>query len=429
MVALVLFGIAFIFLFIGVPVMFAFGGAALFCAVIFPDIGITSLALLPNRIYGIMQNYTLISVPLFVFMGLVLERSNLATNLLENSAKLFSRFRGGMAISVVLIGALLAATTGVVGATIVLMGVVALPAMLKNGYDKSFSSGVIASSGTLGQIIPPSVILIILSDILQVSVGDLFKAALVPGVILVLVYLIYIVFISNIKENYAPPCEAVEDYGLLLKETLRSIIPTLFLIVTVLGVIFYGIATPTESAAIGVIGAIILTFFNRSFSLDLIKYASLESAKYSALIFGILIGANAFSLIYAQSGGGEALFSFFTEILGSKEAFMLVAMLLIFLLGFFIDFIEICFIFVPLFVPLMQNFGIDPVWFGILIALNLQTSFLTPPFGFALFYLKGVAHNRLKVLEIYRSVVPFIALQIMVLIVVFMFPKIIYLIQ
>lgn len=421
-----LFLLAFIFLFVGIPVAFAFGMAALLSVLFSPDLSIDLFGLLPFRIYGIMQNSTLIAVPLFIFMGLMLERSNIAQKLLESTGRLFGSSPGGLAISVVLVGAILAASTGVVGASVVMMSVVALPVMLKNRYNKSFSAGVVASSGTLGQIIPPSVVLIILGDVMQVSVGDLFKASMLPGVMLVLFYILYIVIYTRRYPHIAPPLvEKVANKKTLFYDVLSSAFPTVLLILMVLGGIFAGVVSPTESSAIGALGAMILTIFYRKFSLSLLKYAAIETVKYSAMIFTVLIGATAFTLVFNDLGGGDVLFDFFSGELGTLWAFMIVSMLVIFILGFFIDFIEISFIIVPLFVPIATHFGIDPIWYAILVAINLQTSFLTPPFGFALFYLKGAIGDKIAIEDIYKGVVPFIGLQLLLLFLVLLFPQLI----
>jgi len=420
-----LFIIAFALLLLGVPVAFAFGGAAIIYAFLTPDIGVDALAFLPSRIYGSMQNFSLLAIPLFVFMGLVLEKSGMARKLLEISGKLFGGLRGGLGVSVVLIGALLAASTGVIAASVLLMSIVALPSMLKANYDKSFSAGIIASSATLGQIIPPSIILILLAEVLQVGAGELFKSAFIPGLLLVGVYILYIFTVSNIFKSYAPPIKLEGDSKELFFLFFKYLLPPVLLVVAVLGSIFLGIASPTESAAIGALGALLLSLLDRSFSFSMLRYASIETAKYSAMIMAVLIGASAFSLVFNQSEGVDVIFSFFDESLESRIAFVLVAMLIIFILGFFLDFIEIVFVFVPIFLPLLSHYEIDPIWFGVLIALNLQTSFLTPPFGFALFFLKSAAGERLKTLEIYKGVVPFILLQLIVLAIIMLFPEVV----
>lgn len=417
---------ALLLLLVGFPVAFAFGMSAVVVAFFTPDVGLDVFSLLPFRIYGIMQNFTLIAVPLFIFMGLILERSKIAEELLINIGKLFGNIRGGLAISTVLVGAILAASTGIVGASVVMMSVISLPIMINHGYSKSLSSGVIAASGTLGQIIPPSIVLIILGDVMSVSVGDLFRSAVGPSLVLVGLYIIYILTYSYINPSVAPAIiDESEDRSEVIKKSLLSIIAPLTLILIVLGSIFAGIATPTESAAFGSVFAILLTIFTKSFSLKLIKYAMQKTVKLTAMIFMILIGATAFSLVFNEVGGSDVVLEFFADDIQSKWAFIAISMLAIFLLGFFVDFIEICFIVVPILVPIVKAFGIDPLWFSLLIAMNLQASFLTPPFGFALFYLKGSSNNLVSTKDIYKGVLPFIALQILTLLILILFPKII----
>ncbi len=429
MIGMLMFLTALIFLLMGVPVAFAFGAVAILFAAIFPwDVGLQVFELLPFRIYGIMQNFTLMAVPLFIFMGLILEKSKMAEELLESMGELFGPVRGGLAISTVIVGAILAASTGIVGASVVMMGLITLPIMLKHRYDPALASGTIAASGTLGQIVPPSVVLIVLGDVMYVSVGDLFKAAVVPGVLLTLLYILYILFLAWLRPSAAPAMKRPDiPYTRLLFRAIKAIFPPLLLIVAVLGSIFAGIASPTESAAVGVAGALLLSVAKGSFSWQTLKYASLESVKLSAMIFMILIGATAFSLVFNAFDGGDFVHAFFTEDLGSKWAFILVTMAVIFILGFFVDFIEISFIVVPILVPIAASFGIDPIWFAILIAMNLQASFLTPPFGFALFYLKGAAGDKVSTGQIYKGVLPFIALQIVALAILMLWPQIIYL--
>ena len=428
MIGMLMFLAALVFLLLGVPVAFAFGAVAILFALLFPwDVGLQVFELLPFRIYGIMQNFTLMAVPLFIFMGLVLEKSKMAEDLLESMGKLFGPVRGGLAISTVVVGAILAASTGIVGASVVMMGLITLPIMLKHRYDPALASGTIAASGTLGQIIPPSVVLIVLGDVMYISVGDLFKAAVVPGLLLVTLYILYILVLSWIRPDAAPAMERSElPYGRIVIQALKAILPPLLLIVAVLGSIFAGLASPTESAAVGVVGALILTIAKGSFSWSTLRYASLETVKLSAMIFMILIGATAFSLVFNAFDGGEFVHTFFTEDIGGKWTFILVSMAVIFILGFFVDFIEIAFIVVPILVPIAASFGIDPVWFAVLIAMNLQASFLTPPFGFALFYLKGAAGDKVATGQIYKGVIPFILLQIIALFIILMWPKIIY---
>jgi len=327
---------------------------------------------------------------------------------------------------VVLVGAILAASTGIVGASVVMMSLIALPLMLKHNYSPALASGSIAASGTLGQLIPPSIVLIVLGDQMHLSVGDLFKAGVVPGLLLIVLYIIYILIFAYFKKEVAPAIVSDDPYGTVVKEAMKAIIPPLLLIGAVLGSIFAGIASPTESAAIGVLGAMALAAFNRAFSFELVRYASIETVKLTAMIFMILIGATAFSLVFNELGGGDMALQFFAEDMGDKWTFILIAMLLIFLLGFFIDFIEIAFVVVPILVPIVASFAIDPIWFAILIAMNLQASFLTPPFGFALFYLKGAAGDKVTTASIYRGVIPFILLQVLALGIIVLFPDLIY---
>lgn len=414
-------------LMMGFHVAFVFAGVALFFTLITDELGLHTLDMLPYRVYGIMGNITLMSVPLFILMGLILEKSQMAENLLLSMGKLFGGVRGGLAISVVVVGAILAASTGIVGASVVMMSLIALPLMLKHKYSPQLATGSIASSGTLGQIIPPSIVLIILGDQMHLAVGDLFKAAVIPGLILISLYIIYILVYAYFNKEVAPAIPNDEPYGEVVKEAIKVIIPPLLLIIAVLGSIFAGIASPTESAGIGVLGALLLAWFNGKLSFGLLKYASLESVKLTSMIFMILIGATAFSLVFNELGGDTVVMEFFKEDIGDKWLFIIIAMLVIFILGFFIDFIEIAFVVVPILVPIAHSFGIDPVWFAILIALNMQASFLTPPFGFALFYLKGAAGNLVTTMQIYKGVIPFILLQLVALVIILVFPDLIYL--
>ena len=422
-----MFSLTLFLLLTGFQVAFVFAGVSLFFALISDELGLNVLAMLPYRVYGIMGNVTLMSVPLFILMGLILEKSKMAENLLLSMAKLFAGVRGGLAISVVVVGDILAASTGIVGASVVMMSLIALPLMLKHNYSPELATGSIAASGTLGQIIPPSIVLIVLGDQMHLSVGDLFKSAVVPGLILIGLYNLYILIYAYFKRDVAPAIPNDEPYGVVVKGALKVIAPPLLLIVAVLGSIFAGIASPTESAAIGVLGALILALLNGQFSFELLRYSSLETVKLTSMIFMILIGATAFSLVFNELGGDVMAMQFFQDEVGSKWMFIFISMLVIFFLGFFIDFIEIAFVVVPILVPIAHSFGIDPVWFAILIALNMQASFLTPPFGFALFYLKGSAGDRVTTGQIYRGVIPFIGLQILALLIVIAFPDIIYL--
>ena len=422
-----MFILSLVMLLSGFQVAFVFSGVALLFALLSDEIGMEVFEMLPYRIYGIMGNVTLMAVPLFILMGLILEKSKMAEELLSSMGKLFGSVRGGLAISVVLVGAILAASTGIVGASVVMMSLIALPLMLKHGYAPSLASGSIAASGTLGQIIPPSIVLIVLGDQMHLSVGDLFRAAVIPGLLLIIFYIVYIFLFALVNKEAAPAIESNESYIHTLAGAVKAIIPPLLLIVAVLGSIFSGIASPTESAAIGAIGAAILAWSNGSFSFDMIRYAAVETVKLTAMIFMILIGATAFSLVFNELGGGDMALEFFSGDIQSKWAFIMVSMLVIFLLGFFIDFIEIAFVVVPILVPIVHALGIDPVWFAILIALNLQASFLTPPFGFALFYLKGAAGDKVTTGAIYKGVIPFILLQVAALIAVILWPDMIYL--
>jgi len=423
-----LFAVAFAGLMAGFPVAFVFGASALLFAAIDDTLGLRVLEMLPYRIFGAtMSNVTLMAVPLFIFMGLVLERSRMAEGLLESMGKLFGSVRGGVAVSVVLVGAILAASTGIVGASVVMMSLIALPLMLRHGYSPALAGGAIAASGTLGQLIPPSIVLIVLGDQMHLSVGDLFKAAVVPGILLVVLYIVYILLVAFLRKDVAPAIPSNEPYAHTLRAALKAVVPPLLLIGAVLGSIFAGIASPTESAAVGVVGAFVLAAYNKAFSWELVRYAAIETVKLSAMIFMILMGATAFSLVFNELGGDAMALAFFTGELGGATHFIFVAMAVVFVLGFFIDFIEIAFVVVPILVPVVAHFGIDPVWFAVLLAMNLQASFLTPPFGFALFYLKGAAGDKISTVDIYRGVIPFIVLQLAALGIIYLFPSLIYL--
>ncbi len=424
MIAMFMFVIVLALLLLGIPVAFVFGTVAMAFAFLIPNLGFEVFEVLPFRIFGIMSNTTLMAVPLFIAMGLVLEKSQMAERLLVSMSALFRGVRGGLAVSVVLVGAMLAASTGIVSASVVMMSVIALPLMLKAGYDKGLAAGTVASSGTLGQIIPPSIILIILGDVMSVSVGDLFLGAVLPGMTLVGLYIAYILIRAFFEPKSAPVLEDTQDVS--IKELIISIVPPLLLMVSVLGSIFAGIASPTESAAFGVVGALLLSLLNRSLSFDMLKYATLETVKLNGMIFMILIGATAFSLVFNELGGSDMILEFFSEDIGDVWVFIGVAMLAIFILGFFIDFIEISFIIVPILVPVMSAFGIDPIWFAVLIAMNLQASFLTPPFGLSLFFLKGAAGDTIKTMEIYKGIIPFILLQLLALGLVILFPDLVF---
>jgi len=424
MIGLVMFAAALVLLLVGFPVAFTFGGVAVFFG-LFAE-GTQIFAMMPHRIWSIMNNTILMAIPLFIFMGIVLQKSNLAERLLESMGFLFGEIRGGIAISTVLVGALLAASTGVVGASVVAMGVISLPVMLKYNYDKRLATGAICAAGTLGQIIPPSIVLIILGDVFQEPVGDLFKAALWPGLTLVLFYIIYIIIITIFNKDLAPPIQLDELVGSKKQQifqALKAIIPPLVLIILVLGSILTGVATPTESSAVGGVGAIILATLYRRFSIRMVWDSSLETIKISSMVFAILVGATAFSMVFTYTGGDWIIEDFMMSLPGEKWGFIILSMLIIMVLGFFIDFVEISYIVVPILAPIAASLGINPIWYAILVAMNLQTSFLTPPFGFSLFYLKGVAPPEVKTTDIYYGVLPFIILQVIVLGILVIYPE------
>ena len=444
-IALLLFLTACIVLMAGFQVAFTLAGTAL----IFALIGTTNgsfdssfLEALPNRLYGIMTNETLIAVPLFVFMGVMLERSRVAENLLDTMAALFGRMRGGLGISVTLVGMLLAASTGIIGATVVTMGLLSLPTMLKRGYDPRIATGIICASGTLGQIIPPSIVLILLGDVLSsayqqaqldmgifspdpLSVGDLFAGAILPGILLVVLYITYLLLVAFFKPEAIPaasPHEKTADTDALAKRTLKVLIPPLLLIIAVLGSILKGVATPTEAASVGAIGAILLAVSQRQFTLQRLRDVMQSTTRVTSMVFMIFIGASVFSLVFRGFGGDDAVRELLTNLPGGTFSAMLIVMLLMFLLGFVLDFIEITFVVVPIVGPILLEMGLDPIWLGIMIAINLQTSFLTPPFGFALFYLRGVAPKEVTTMQIYRGVMPFIVIQLIALTLLALWP-------
>ncbi len=417
----------FIALLAGYPVAFTLGGTALVFGYI--GFGLNFFNLLPLRIWGVMTNFTLLAVPLFVFMGVLLERSGLAEDLLETMGLLFGKIRGGIAISVVMVGALLAASTGIVGATVVTMGYLALPTMLRRNYQPELATGVITASGTLGQIIPPSIILVILGDIINVPVGELFLAAVVPGLVLVFLYIIYIAVISYLKPEYAPAIPLEERQAMSSKDLavrcFKALIPPILLMCAVLGSIFSGVASPTESAAMGGAGAILLTLINGKFSFETLRSSVETTTRLTSMIFIILIGATTFGLVFRGLAGDDLIREFLeAEMLGPNGA-LLVVMAVLFLLGFFLDFIEITFIVIPIVGPMLIDFGFNPVWLAVLVAMNLQTSFLTPPFGFSLFYLKGVSPPSITTAILYRGAVPFVIIQVLVIGLLIVFPQIV----
>lgn len=435
--SLYLFGAVFILILIGYPVAFTLAGTALAFTVIGQATGTFDpafLEALPNRLYGIIGNQILMAVPLFVFMGVMLERSRVADELLVTMSRLFGSLRGGMGIAVVIVGMLLAASTGIVGATVVTMGLLSLPTMLKQGYDPKISTGLICASGTLGQIIPPSIVLVLLGDVLSsayqqaqldmgifspetISVGDLFIGALIPGLLLVSCYIIYILGYAFLNKSAMPSARQTNTVydSHLLHDVIKSLLPPLFLIFTVLGSIIGGLATPTEAASIGAVGAMLLAITKNRLTLTSLQEVVRSTTRVSCMVFMILIGAALFSLVFRGFEGDELIQEILGDLEGGKYHALFLVMLVMFLLGFVLDFIEITFVIVPIVGPVLLAMGIDPVWLGILIAINLQTSFLTPPFGFALFYLRGVAPEEIKTTQIYQGVMPFIAIQLIVL--------------
>ena len=424
MIGIIMFFVALGMLLFGFPVAFTFGGVALIFGV-FSE-GWDMFAFMPFRIQSYMENTVMMAVPLFIFMGIVLQKTHLAEQLLEAMGKLFGSVRGGLAISTILVGALLAASTGVVGASVVAMGLISLPVMMKYKYSKSLACGTICASGTLGQIIPPSIILIILGDVLGIPVGDLFHAALGPGFILIACYIIFIVIVTWLKPEMAPAIPYDESLGTRsqqIRDALKAIVPPLALVLIVLGSIFSGIATPTESSALGGVGAVFLALIYRQFSWKMVYDSALETVKVTAMVFAILMGATAFSMAFSYTGGDYIVEEVLLSLPGEKWGFIILSMLAIMILGFFIDFVEIAFIIVPILAPIAEALGINMVWFAILIAMNLQTSFLTPPFGFSLFYLKGVAPSSVRTMDIYRGVIPFILIQVLVLVSILIMPE------
>ena len=411
-----------VLLLIGYPVAFTLGAVALTFGSIF--LGFNFFTLLPLRIWGIMTNFTLLAVPLFIFMGVVLDRSGLAEDLLVTMGKLCGKLNGGLALSIIIVGALLAATTGVVGATVVTMGIIALPTMLKHNYSTSLATGTIAASGTLGQIIPPSIILILLGDVMGVPVGRLFMGAIIPGSILVLLFIIYIIIYAWYKPGVAPALKTnSEEHDYLT--LLITLFPPLILIIAVLGSIFFGIASPTESAAVGAIGALILAALHKKLTLDNLQNSMRQTTKLTSMVFMILIGATAFGIVFRGMGGDRLVLDVMSNLHGGMWGFLFISMLLIFILGFFLDFLQICFIVIPILTPIANQFGIDLLWFAVLIAINLQTSFLTPPFGFSLFYLKAVAPSEVRIQDIYSGIIPFVLLQVITVIILVAIPDLI----
>lgn len=443
---LIMFAVVCLVLLLGYPVAYSLAGVA----ICFAGVGVLTghfdsgyLHAMPSRLFGIISNQTLIAVPLFVFMGVMLEKSKVAENLLTAMAQLFGQYKGGLAISVIIVGMLLAASTGIVGATVVTMGLLSLPTMLKRGYSPSFAAGSICATGTLGQIIPPSIALVLLGDVLSnayqqaqlnmgifspdsVSVGDLFVGAIIPGMILVGLYLLYVLMVSWLRPQDVADADSVQTAEhTSLAQLLKALLPPLILIFVVLGSILAGFATPTEAAGIGATGALLLALASRQLSLSKLKEVTMSTTNVTAMVFLILIGASIFSLVFRGYGGEELIESLFEGLPGGTFGAVLLVMLVIFVLGFILDFIEITFVVVPLVAPVLLAMGVDPIWLGIMIAVNLQTSFLTPPFGFALFYLRGVAPTAVRTVEIYKGVVPFIVMQILLLIAMSLWPNLV----
>ncbi|MGH7501926.1 MAG: TRAP transporter large permease [Longimicrobiales bacterium] len=426
-----MFVAVFVMIFMGYPVAFSLGGISLLFAFLGVELGFFDWHLLfaiPERIFGVMSNYVLLAVPFFIFMGIVLEKAKLAEDLLTTIGKLFGPLRGGLALGVVFVGALLAAATGVVGASVVAMGSISLPVMLKYGYSKQLASGIILASGTLGQIIPPSVVLVVLADQLGVSVGDLFLGAFIPGVGLAVLFAIYAALVAWLRPSAAPALPAaIRDISgfELARQVVLVLMPPLVLILLVLGSIFTGIATPTEAGALGAVGAMLLALARRRLTVSVVRDAARETTKLTTMVVFLLIGSTAFALVFRGLFGDIWIEQMLTNLPGGRMGLILVANLVVFILGFFIDFFEIAFIVVPLIAPAAATLGIDLVWFGVMLGMNLQTSFLTPPFGFALFYLRGVAPPEIRTSDIYRSVVPFIIIQLISLTLVIVFPGIV----
>lgn len=447
LLSLLLFVIICLALMLGYPVAFTLAGVSLVFAGLGSLVGVFDpafISVIPNRVYGVLINQNLLAVPLFVFMGVMLQKSRLAEELLENMARAFGRIPGGLGISVVLVGMLLAASTGIVGATVVTMGVLSLPTMLKRGYDPSFACGTLCATGTLGQIIPPSICLVLLGEVLSsayqqsqlnagtfspevVTIGDLFAGALIPGLLLVILYGLYVFLTALLKPGHAPAVssDSVHDrdqMATLAVTLLKGLLPPILLIIAVLGSILTGIATPTEAASVGAVGATLLALVKRQLGIRVLHDVSRETMRITSMVYLILIGATIFSSVFRGFGGDLLVEDFLGNLPGGVFAAMLLVMLIVFLLGFILDFIEITFMVVPLVGPVLLGMGLDPVWLGIMLAINLQTSFLTPPFGFSLFYLRSVAPPEIRTAEIYRGVVPFIVIQLVALLVLSLWP-------
>ncbi|MBU1345150.1 MAG: TRAP transporter large permease subunit [Proteobacteria bacterium] len=422
---LIMFATVFALLLLGFPVAFTIGGVAFFFGLY--GFGPGFFELLPLRIWGTMTNFTLLAVPLFIYMGVMLEKSGLAEELLEAMALVFGKIRGGLAISVIFVGALMGASTGIVGATVVTMGLLSVPTMLRNRYNKSLTTGTVAASGTLGQIIPPSIVLVLLGDIMNVPVGDLFIGAIIPGLILVVLYMLYIFIIANIKPEWAPPIDQEILDSITRKEltakVFKALLPPLVLMISVLGSIFAGIASPTEAASVGAVGATLLTALHGRFNYQIVKDVMDVTTKLTCMVFIILVGASTLGLVFRGLGGDALVRGLILSLPFGRWGILFIVMVIIFIAGFFLDFIEITFIHVPVLAPIMIHLGVDPLWLAVLIAVNLQTSFLTPPFGFSLFYLKGVTPPEIKTTDIYIGIIPFVIIQIIGLLIICLIPE------
>lgn len=428
---LLMFVVLFVLILTGFPVAFVLAGTGFAFGVIGHSLDLFQLSdfgFVPSKIFGIINNFTLIAVPLFIFMGITLEKSGVAEELLSTMDVFCRRIRGGLTISIIIVGALLAASTGIVGATVVTMGVLTLPSMLARNYDKSLSTGCIAASGTLGQIIPPSIVLILLGDMMNVAIADLFAGALFPGLLLVSMYIAYIVIRTSLNPELTPIPDEVQSIGWrqLFVQATCSIAPPLLLILLVLGSILTGVASPTESAGCGAIGAMVVALLKGNLSIDTLKSIARRTTSVTTMVFTLLIGAQVFSVVFRGLYGDDVITELITGIEASTDVILLIVMLLLFVLGFFLDFIEICFIVIPVISPLLViDLGVDPLWLAILIAINLQTSFLTPPFGFALFYLKGVAPPEVNTMDIYKGIIPFVLIQLVCLVILWVFPAVV----
>ena len=431
LLAPLMFVVTFLLIFSGYPVAFALGGTALLFAFIGVEVGMFDWMLMtafPQRVFGVMSNYVLLAVPFFIFMGTMLEKSKLAEDLLTTIGMLFGRMRGGLALAVVFVGALLAAATGVVGASVVAMGLISMPVMLRYGYSKELAAGVITASGTLGQIIPPSVVLVVLADQLGISVGDLFIGALLPGLSLACMYALYVVVIAMLYPSSAPalpPEERTLQGSALVARVGLVMLPPLVLILLVLGSIFMGVATPTEAGALGAVGAMVLAALRGRLNLETLRGSLEETTRLTTMVVFLLVGSTAFALVFRGLYGDLWIEDLLTNLPGGQLGLLVVANLTIFILGFFIDFFEIAFIILPLLAPAASALGIDLVWFGVMVALNLQTSFLTPPFGFSLFYLRGVAPEEVSTSAIYRGALPFIGIQVLAIALIWFFPELV----